>query len=83
MATPLKSVEDYQRALYKMFAEAGEIQYMVRSFKQGLALENDKLNTLNQKLETTQKAFFTFVAQQKAPDAPTEVTPDVKTDENV
>lgn len=57
-----KTSEDYQRELAELFCRSGETQFMVRAFRQGIENENNKLNNINQKIETVQKAYRTFLS---------------------
>jgi peptidoglycan hydrolase CwlO-like protein len=71
-----KTTEDYQRDLYQLFAQAGEKQYIIRGVRGTLDATNSDLNTLNQKIETLQKAFAShYKAEQAAASATSNPSP--------
>lgn len=63
----MKTQEDFQRELYQLFAQSGEIQFMLRMFRKTIEDKNNELSTLNQKIERTQVNFRTFLDNQKKP----------------
>jgi uncharacterized coiled-coil DUF342 family protein len=66
-----KTLDDYQNELYRLFAESGQAQQMIRAFKKGLEVENDKLNKIHQKVETLQKAAMSLSKASPIPEQPT------------
>lgn len=64
-----KTTEDYQRELYQLFAQAGEKQYIIRGVRGTLDATSSDLNTLNQKIETVQKAFASHYKAEQASNA--------------
>lgn len=58
-----KTNEQYQQELAQLFIRSGETQFMVRMYRRAIEEENNKLNTINQKIENLQKAYRTFLAQ--------------------
>ncbi len=58
------TIEDFQRELYQLFAQAGEKQYMIKAFRKQIEEQNNELNTINQKIERTQVAFRALVAKK-------------------
>lgn len=80
-----KTQEDFQQELAQLFVRAGETQFMVKAYKDAITSEHDKLNNLNQKIETLQKAFRTYLSTKAAvipTEAPKEVA-DVQPDQAV
>lgn len=79
-----KTQDEHQQDIARLFVEAGRAQFMVLKMKQMVTDEQSKLNTLNQKIETAQKAYSAFLAKNppevnlKAPEA-TETAPEAAT----
>ena len=56
---------EHQQELAQAFIQYGEQQFMLCKFKEQLAKEQDKANTLKQKIEKLQKAYSAFLSSQK------------------
>jgi HPt (histidine-containing phosphotransfer) domain-containing protein len=70
---------EHRQGLAQLFCEAGEVQFMLRMYRKTIEDANNKLNTINQKIENAQKAYNTFVSTNKAAPAPIEASKAVET----
>lgn len=68
----MKTQEEFQKELYQLFIQSGELQFMLRMFRKTIEDKNSELNTLNQKIERTQINYRNFLDNQKNPPQPTE-----------
>jgi hypothetical protein len=62
-----KSTEDFQRELYQLMAQLGELELMINAFKRELSSKHSQKNTVIQKVETLQKSFKAHLDNQPAP----------------